>query len=69
MILTKKQEKAMKRDFRNFAYVIWHTLDLPSPTPVQNDIAAYLQHGGRRIQISAFRGVTRGGWVSVERCR
>ena len=47
----------MKKDFRNFAAVIWQYLDLPPLTPVQNDIAHYLQHGGERIQISAFRGV------------
>lgn len=57
MKLPKKQEKSMKKDFRNFAHVIWQHLELPPLTPVQNDISLYLQHGGERIQISAFRGV------------
>ena len=56
-MLTKKQIKAMKKDFRNFAHCVWMELDLPPLTDVQNDIAHYIQHGGERIQISAFRGV------------
>ena len=59
----------MKKDFRNYAAVIWQCLDLPPLTPVQNDICLYLQHGGERIQISAFRGVFGGGRVSVDNCR
>jgi len=57
MNLSEKQIKAMKKDFRNFAHVIWMHLGLPPLTPIQNDICVYLQHGGRRIQVSAFRGV------------
>lgn len=47
----------MKKDFRNFAAHIWMELGLPPLTPVQNDIAEYLQHGPKRLQVSAFRGV------------
>ena len=57
MKLTKKQEESMKKDFRNFCHVIWIHLQLPPLTPIQNDICLYLQHGGDRIQIAAFRGV------------
>lgn len=52
-----KYINAMKKDFRNFAAHVWKELGLPPLTPVQNDIAHYLQHGPRRMQISAFRGV------------
>ena len=48
---------AMRLDFRNFCHHIWQVLDLPPLTPVQNDMAHYLQHGPRRLQLSAFRGV------------
>lgn len=48
---------AMKSDFRNYCHHIWQHLDLPKLTPVQNDIAHYLQYGPERLQISAFRGV------------
>ena len=56
-MLSKKQEKAMKKDFRNFCHVLWASLGLPPLTPVQNDICVYLQHGPKRLQVSAFRGV------------
>jgi len=54
---SEKYIRAMKKDFRNFAAHIWKELDLPPLTPVQNDIAHYLQHGPKRLQVSAFRGV------------
>lgn len=52
-----KYINAMKKDFRNACAHIWAELGLPPLTPLQNDIAYYLQHGPRRMQISAFRGV------------
>jgi len=48
---------AMKTDFRNYCHHIWKHLELPKLTPVQNDIAHYIQHGPDRSQVSAFRGV------------
>ena len=45
------------RDFRNFMYLVWKHLALPDPTPVQYDIADYLQNAPRRTIIEAFRGV------------
>ena len=50
-------------DFRNFAYVVWKHLGLPDPTPVQYDIASYLQHGPKRSVIQAFRGVGK-SWLT-----
>ena len=38
-------------------YVVWKHLNLPDPTPVQYDIAEYLQDSPRRCIIEAFRGV------------
>lgn len=38
----------LARDFRNFLYVVWKHLNLPDPTPVQYDIAHFMQHGPRR---------------------
>lgn len=54
---SKKYVDAMKKDFRNFCAHVWKELGLPPLTPVQNDIASYLQHGPRRMQVSAARGV------------
>lgn len=44
-------------DFRNFLYLVWKHLTLPDPTPVQFDIAQFIQNGPRRRGVMAFRGV------------
>lgn len=51
------------RDFRVFLTLVWRHLRLPDPTPVQLDIASYLQHGPRRAVIEAFRGVGK-SWIT-----
>lgn len=53
----------IKADFRIFVAIIWDYLHLPSPTPIQYDIAHYLQHGPRRMTIQAFRGVGK-SWIT-----
>lgn len=53
----------LKADFRNFLWLIWKHLNLPEPTPLQYDIAIYLQHGPRRAVIEALRGVGK-SWVT-----
>ena len=45
------------KDFRNFMYIVWKHLNLPEPTPVQYDIADYIQDAPRRAIVEAFRGV------------
>jgi hypothetical protein len=42
---------------------MWNQLDLPSPTRAQYAIADYLQHGPKRLQIQAFRGVGK-SWIT-----
>ena len=44
-------------DFRNYLFLCWKHLNLPDPTPVQYDIADYLQNCPKRAVIEAFRGV------------
>jgi hypothetical protein len=51
------------KDFRNFLYVGWKFLRLPSPTDIQYDIAWYLQNGPRRKVIEAFRGIGK-SWIT-----
>lgn len=51
------------KDFRNFVYLAWDHLGLPEPTPIQLDIAKYLQKGPRRRVIQAFRGVGK-SWLT-----
>jgi hypothetical protein len=54
---------ALKGDFRLFLQALWSQLDLPSPTRAQYAIADYLQHGPKRLQIQAFRGVGK-SWIT-----
>jgi len=56
------------RDFRNFLFVVWSHLNLPEPTPVQYDIASYLQSEEKRIVIEAFRGAGKSYITSAFAC-
>ncbi len=51
------QVPAQLQDFRNFLFLVWKHLGLPEPTPIQYDIAEYLQSSPKRAIIEAFRGV------------
>mgnify|MGYP003133615096 CR=1 FL=1 len=50
-------------DFRNFLFLAWEHLGLPNPTPVQYDIAQYIQNGPKRRCVQAFRGVGK-SWIT-----
>ncbi len=54
---------ALQDDFKLFLQALWQQLDLPSPTRAQYAIADYLQHGPKRLQIQAFRGVGK-SWIT-----
>lgn len=54
---------ALKEDFKLFLQALWEQLELPSPTRAQYAIADYLQHGPKRLQIQAFRGVGK-SWIT-----
>jgi hypothetical protein len=67
--MTTEDTRDPLSDFRVFLYVVWKFLGLPDPTPVQYDIAQYLQRiyfrkGPRRAIIQAFRGVGK-TWITV----
>ena len=53
----------MRQDFKFFLCCVWEQLGLPEPTRAQLAIADYLQHGPKRIQIQAFRGVGK-SWIT-----
>jgi len=53
----------LKDDFKLFLQALWTQLDLPNPTRAQYAIADYLQHGPKRLQIQAFRGVGK-SWIT-----
>lgn len=52
------------KDFRNFLYYVWHSLPQikRDPTPIQYDIAEYMQYGAKRGVIQGFRGVGK-SWI------
>ena len=55
--------EALQSDFKLFLTALWEQLDLPPPTRAQFAIADYLQHGPKRLQIQAFRGVGK-SWIT-----
>ena len=55
--------EALQGDFKLFLQAMWSQLDLPEPTKAQYAIADYLQHGPKRLQIQAFRGVGK-SWIT-----
>ena len=55
--------ESLQQDFKLFLQALWSQLDLPSPTRAQYAIADYLQHGPKRLQIQAFRGVGK-SWIT-----
>jgi hypothetical protein len=58
-----KAREQIEKDFKNFVFHLWKHLLLPPPTPVQYDIADYLQYGPRRKIIEGFRGVAK-SWIT-----
>lgn len=60
---SEEQELNMRKDFRVFLYYVWVALGLKEPTPLQYDMAHYLQHSSKREVIMAFRGVGK-TWIT-----
>ena len=54
---------ALQDDFKLFLQALWDQLDLPQPTRAQYAIADYIQHGPKRLQVQAFRGVGK-SWIT-----
>ena len=55
--------EALQDDFKLFLQALWGQLELPTPTRAQYAIADYLQHGPKRLQIQAFRGIGK-SWIT-----
>ena len=49
--------RKLRKDFKVFLWFVHDYLNLPEPTPLQYDIADFLQYGKKRSCIQAFRGV------------
>lgn len=57
----------IKTRFAAFLYALWAFLGLPPPTPLQIEIADYLQFGPRRAMVQAFRGIGK-SWITAAFC-
>lgn len=59
--------KELLADFKVYLIVKWHWLGLPRPTELQLEFADFLQHGGNRKMLKAFRGAAK-SWVTASYC-
>lgn len=60
MIWSDEQIEKARIDFRVFVYIVWRSIGLPSPTPIQYDIAkALMGPPSDRFIIQGFRGVAK----------
>lgn len=48
---------SLAKDFRNFAYLTWKSMNLRVPDYVQYDICEWLQNGPKKRQVRGMRGV------------
>lgn len=57
---TKEDIKKAQEQFWAFVYIVWKSISLPEPTPIQIDIARFLQDPpSDRVIIEGFRGVAK----------
>jgi len=49
--------------FTNYLFVLWRHLGLPNPTPIQYEMAEWLQYGEDRSLLIAFRGAAK-SWIA-----
>lgn len=57
---TEEQIEKARSDFRVFVFMVWKSIGLPEPTPIQYDIAKSLMNPPRdRFIIEGFRGVAK----------
>lgn len=60
MTWTKTDIERAWNDFRAFVYIVWLSIGLPAPTPIQLDMANALQNApSTRFIIQGFRGVAK----------
>ncbi len=59
IILNSEQIQKCRNDFKNFLYVVFKYINLPSPTEIQYAIADELQYRESDLIINGFRGVAK----------
>ena len=70
---SKGSSDPIRKDFRNFLFVVWRHLNLPTPTKRQYEMAEFLQHAPKRRMLRAWRAsaetdALRGGGRLVALC-
>lgn len=60
----KKKMELIKGDFKNVLYLVWKHLGLPDPTPMQYEMADFLQNNNEKRMIQAYRGVGK-SWITA----
>ena len=53
----------VRKHFSNYLYVLWKFLGLPEPTPIQYEMAEWVQNGPSRSLLIAFRGAAK-SWIT-----
>jgi len=61
--MSKRIEYYARQDFKVFFRLAWEYLQLGEPTPVQYEMADFLQYGSKRSGIQAFRGAGK-SWIT-----
>lgn len=57
---TQKDIAKARKNFWAFVYIVWKSIGLPKPTPIQVDISQFLQNPpSDRVIIQGFRGVAK----------
>lgn len=59
ILIDSIQRQKLRNNFKNFLYVVFKYINLPSPTPIQYAIADELQYGETDTVIMGFRGVAK----------
>ncbi|MCM1073931.1 MAG: phage terminase large subunit [Bacteroides sp.] len=59
ILIDYRQRQKIRADFKNFLYLAFKYINLPSPTQIQYDIADVLQYGWDDTIVEGFRGVAK----------
>lgn len=59
IVLSSEQIQQCRNDFKNFLYVVFKYINLPSPTEIQYAIADELQYRKSDLILNGFRGVAK----------
>lgn len=62
--MSQYTQQDLRDNFALVLFLVWRSLKLPDPTPIQQDIAQFLQYGPSKLMVMAFRGVGK-SWITA----